>query len=107
MKRDDFVKTIQDIRTKVNDQPELAEISDLLTNLYDGSSELFNTIENLDNNNKELVTSNEKLRKTNMELFLKIGEQTKKEDPIEEPGKEKEPEKRSYTDLFNEKGEIK
>lgn len=104
MKQEDFTKTIQDIRTKVSDSPELSEVSDLLTNLFDGSTELFKTIDDLSSTKKELEKSNENLRNTNMKLFLKIGEQDKKEEDPTPIGENPPIEKRSFDNLFKEGG---
>lgn len=109
MNKEEFNSKINDIRNKVKDLPELVEVSDLLTDLFTGSNELFDELETTAKTQDELKLANDKLREVNNKLFLKIGDHEDKQDDIPTPPTdEKEPEeKKSFKDLFNEKGEFK
>lgn len=76
---------------------------ELLTELSDEGTKLFDRNAELDSSNRQLSDDNEKLRSANMKLFLKVGESRQPEaDPDTQPT-----EKRKFSDLFNEKGGLK
>ena len=96
MDRETFLNSITDIGTLediTEVRAKLSELSDEVLNVIDLNSELSES-------KTKLEQDNEKLRATNMQLFLKVGEQ-KKPDDLEKPK-----ERRSFKNLFNEKGEI-
>lgn len=98
MDRETFLNSITDIGTLediTEVRAKLSELSDDVLNVIDLNSELSES-------KTKLEQDNEKLRATNMQLFLKVGEQKKPDDlEIEKPK-----ERRSFKNLFNDKGEI-
>lgn len=82
---------------------------ELLSQLSDEASKDYDNLATLTETNSSLLTDNEKLRSANMQLFLRIGEsKDETERKKDETGiKDEPPKKRSFDNLFNEKGEIK
>lgn len=74
----------------------------LLTSLTDEVTNIYNTNETLTTDNERYRTDNDNLRNANMQLFLRVSGGR-----VEEHNQNEENEKRSYDDLFNEKGELK
>ena len=66
-------------------------------NVFDENATLTET-------NNTYKSDNEKLREANMKLFLRVGEH---KSPEEKPEPDTPPEKRSFNNLFDEKGNIK
>lgn len=100
MTRDEFMQQITAIGTCEDDVQRRSLLADLQTeasSLYDSNEELTNT-------NQTLTQDNENLRSANMKMFLKLGKPD--EDDKNKPGENK-PEKRSFENLFDEKGGIK
>lgn len=102
MERDELLALINNFR---NGQIEDDKKDELLTQISDGVSSVFDTLATVTTARDELTLSNEQLRAANMKLFMKIGEE--KKETTEEKGVEEPPKKRSFDDLFNEKGEFK
>lgn len=105
MDKDQFLEIINNIGT-IEDETERRE---LLTQLKDNVSDIFDTNESLNNENTKFKEDNEKLRSANMKLFLRVGadksEDDIKNDQVGEDEKEINP--RKFEDLFNEKGGLK
>lgn len=105
MDKNQFLETINNIGT-IEDETERRE---LLTQLKDNVSDIFDTNETLNNENAKFKEDNEKLRSANMKLFLRVGadksEDDIKKDQLGENEDEIKP--RKFEDLFNEKGGLK
>lgn len=104
MNKEDFTNIMNDIKSKVSD--DTGEISNLLSDLYDGFDGVFNERDTLKTNNTELKTTNETLKEQNMKLFLRVGQPTNtnnKSDDSNASGNESD---LSYDNLFNEEGEL-
>lgn len=105
MDKDQFLEIINNIGT-IEDETERRE---LLTQLKDNVSDIFDTNESLNSENTKFKEDNEKLRSANMKLFLRVGadksEDDIKKDQVGENDKENNP--RKFEDLFNEKGGLK
>lgn len=97
MNKEDFLSSITDIGSL----EDMTEVRTKLTELSDEVASVFDLNSELSEKNTKLDEDNEKLRSANMQLFLKVGGQKKPEDLGEEPK-----EKKSFKNLFNEKGEI-
>ena len=105
MDKTEFLGKITEIGTCEDD----VQRRSMLDELRDSVSEVYDNNDTLTKANQEYETANEKLRKANMEMFLKIGEQKSPEQVIKDttgvdPDKNK---KRSFDDLFDEKGYLK
>lgn len=72
---------------------------ELLADLQNESSSIFDRNSELEASNNKLTEDNESLRSANMKLFLQIGDH---HTPTPEPEEQKS--KREFKDLFNEKG---
>lgn len=98
------IKSIDTIEDEVARRTKLAELTNEVSTIYD-------TYSGLEEESHKLKEDNEKLRKANMDLFLQVGTQTKSvEETVKERTgieEEKEPERKKFEDLFNEKGELK
>ena len=84
-----------------------ATASDLLTQLTDGFERIVTDYEIASANVTQLTANNETLRQVNAKLFLRVGEKE-----IDPPAKGKdaggdELPRIDFTELFNEKGELK
>lgn len=82
---------------------------ELLSQLSEEASRDYDNLATLTETNQTLMNDNETLRQANMKLFLRVGEE---KDPDgkrkDETGiDDKKNEKRSFDNLFNEKGGIK
>lgn len=106
MDKQEYLDRLTEIGTCESDEERralIAEIHSEAERLYDSNSEL-------SANNTQLENDMESLRAANMKLFLQVGERRTPADiKRDETGIKDEPpkEKRNFTDLFNEKGEIK
>ena len=105
MEKQEFLERVTAIGTCEDD----AERRELLTQLSEEASKDYDTIATLTDENSNLRTKNETLRDANMQLFLRVGEN---KNPDEQKGDitgvhVEENKKRSFDELFNEKGEIK
>lgn len=83
---------------------------ELLSALSEEVGKDYDNLATLTDRNKSLLDDNETLRSANMKLFLRVGESKEdSERKKDETGIEQKeaPKKRSFDDLFNEKGEIK
>ncbi|MBQ8426175.1 MAG: hypothetical protein IJX16_00220 [Clostridia bacterium] len=82
---------------------------ELLSQLSEEAGKDYDNLATLTETNATLLNERETLREANMKMFLRIGEAKDAEVVKEnETGiKKEEPVKKSFDDLFNEKGEIK
>ena len=95
MDKETFLSKITEIGTCEDD----VRRRELLADLQNESTSLFDRNSELEASNKQYSDDNEKLRSANMKLFLQIGDH---ETPEYEP--KEEPKKLEFKDLFNEKG---
>lgn len=99
MNKEEFLESITAIGSSEDDVARrelLADLSEKVTSIFDDNN-------TLTENNKNLAADNEKLREANMKLFLRVGEQREPDTPKTDPT----PERRSFKNLFDEKGNIK
>lgn len=105
MLKDDFLSRITEIGSCEDD----VQRRELLSQLSEEAGKDYDNLATLEATNRTLSDDNEKLRSANMKLFLRVGES---KDPAEkvkdETGiKEGDKTKRSFDNLFNEKGVLK
>ena len=103
MTREEFMNQITAIGTCEDDVQRRSLLADLQTE----ASSLYDTNENLTNTNQTLTQDNEDLRSANMKLFLQIGNPEGNDGQNQNKGGQNPPEKRSFENLFDEKGGIK
>ena len=105
MQKQDFLNKITEIG-KCEDDVQRRE---LLSQLSEEASKDYDNLATLLATNATLTNDNETLRQANMKLFLRVGEERnpddkrKNETGVDDKGKEK----RSFDNLFNEKGGLK
>lgn len=102
MKKEEHTAKLMEIKEKTHETDDGA-ISNLLADLSDDYGVLLSKIDEITLQNEKLKNDNDNLRDSNMRLFLRVG---KTPEP-EESGKVEEPEKRTYENLFDEKGDLK
>lgn len=112
MDKKEFLAKITEIGTCEDDVQRrtlLAELNDEASNLYDENENLKTEKSNLETSNKQFESDNETLRQANMKLFLRVGEgKTDKQIQEDSTGvKSPDNQKRSFENLFNEKGGLK
>lgn len=95
MDKETFLSRITEIGTCEDD----VRRRELLSDLQNESTSVFDRNIELEGMNKKLNDDNESLRSANMKLFLQIGDHKTPEEDHEEPKN-----KREFKDLFNEKG---
>ena len=100
MNKAEFQSRIQEIGSC----EDISLIRTNLAELSDSVSEVFDNVDNLTQANNSLTENIDDLREANMQLFKMVGQKQNPEPP--EP-KDPEPKKRTYENLFNEKGELK
>lgn len=83
-----------------------AAASESLTQLSDDYDQTLTGWENDQNTVTTLTENNEKLRKVNADLFLRVGTQPAKKDPTPAEDEDEIP-NIPFSDLFDEKGELK
>lgn len=98
--KDELLSKLTDIGTTEDD----AERRSLLTIISEDIKTVYEANETLTAANTKFEEDNKKLQEYNMQLFLKVGTQSKQEEPGLKP---EETKKRKFEDLFNEKGELK
>lgn len=105
MEKQEFLDRITEIGTCEDD----VRRRELLASLSDEAGKDYDTITTLTESNEALQNDNETLRDANMKLFLRVGEEkTQHERKKDNTGIDEQPkEKRSFDDLFNEKGGLK
>ena len=99
MEKEEILSKLDEIGTCEDDVTRRT----LLTEIRDNVSEVFDSNVDLTEKNSKLTTENERILGENMKLFLRVGEVREPEKPHKEEPKEK----RSYENLFDEKGGIK
>ena len=97
--REDYAAAMQEIGQCEDDVTRRS----LLVALGDNLKSVFDENETLSQANQTFENENKRLQDVNMQLFLRVGDQAAGTDPEPDP----EPQKKSFTDLFNEKGDIK
>lgn len=112
MDKAQLLKMIKDVGTCEDDvqrRTMLAELNDEVSNLFDDRETLKTDKESLEASNEQYKTDNETLRQANMKLFLRVGsDKTDKQQKEDSTGiKTPDVSKRSFDDLFNEKGGLK
>lgn len=105
MLKEDFLNRI----TEIGSCDDEVQRRELLSQLSEEASKDYDNIATLTETNQSLTDANEKLRDANMKLFLRVGEtkdpasKVKDETGIDDKTKTK----RSFDNLFNEKGVLK
>lgn len=90
-----------EIKEKIHDTDD-GKITDLLADLSDDYGAVLAQIDEINLQNEKLKHDNDSLRESNMRLFLRI-----EKAPEENQTNQKEPQKRTYENLFDDKGELK
>lgn len=104
MDKNEFLSKIQEIGTCEDDATQRA----LLSELSNDVSAVYDEIDTLRSDNKQMTADMETLRSANMKLFQQVGIQKSPEDIAHDKGEPTPPpEKRSFNNLFDEKGNIK
>lgn len=104
MDKKEYSEKIMAIK-KLTHETDDGKIADLLSELSDGYGELSASFDDISLKNEKLTHDNESLRDTNMRLFLRVGQSYPGGGNDEQLETDKP--KRSFEDLFNEKGELK
>ena len=91
--------------TEIGKQEDAAQMRTMLSALTDEVSAVFDDRDNLAEQNQSYAQDNESLRSANMKLFLQVGEQRGEGNPAPEIDPPK-PQKMSFNDLFDERGNI-
>lgn len=100
------VEEFNDLATSIlNDLNDVGAVSTKLDDLRSGFNEEVGKREIAETEKAELEEKNASLQQANMDLFLRIGTPVKKEEVNEENNEEII--KKSYDDLFDDKGELK
>lgn len=105
MKKSEFTDKIKAIGTCEDEVQRRA----LLAELEEDAAKDYDELERLGTENQTLTQANEGLRDANMKLFLRVGEtKTEEQRKKDETGiEDQEKEKKKFSDLFDEKGELK
>ena len=90
--------------TEIGKLEDAAQMRTMLASLGDDVAAVFDENADLTVRNQTYAQDNENLRSANMKLFLQVGEQRQPEPPAPEPPK---PQRMSFNDLFDERGNIK
>lgn len=98
--REDFDNAIRELGQCEDDVTRRS----LLVQLSDNVSPVFDENQNLTQTNADLTKDLKEAQEHNMELFLRVGEKRETETP---ETKEEKREPRKFSDLFDEKGNIK
>ena len=101
MKKEEYTAKIMEIKEKIHDTDD-GKITDLLADLSDDYGAVLAQIDEINLQNEKLKHDNDSLRESNMRLFLRI-----EKAPEENQTIQKEPQKRTYENLFDDKGELK
>ena len=101
MKKDEHTAKIMEIKEKTHEMDD-GEITQLLADLSDDYGALLSQMDEINLQNEKLKNDNDNLRDTNMRLFLRVGKP-----PEENQTKQETPQKRTYENLFDEKGDLK
>lgn len=97
MEKEELLQRLDEIGTCEDD----VQRRTLLTEVRDSVSEVFDSNASLVEQNSTLTTDNERIKGENMKLYLRV---TEKSEPDKPPHVEEPKEKRSFNNLFNEKG---
>lgn len=113
MDKKEMLDKIKEIGTCTDDAQRrtmLTELTDHINNVFNENDVFKTENESLKTKNKEYETDNELLRQANMKMFLQLGSDKTEQETKEDTTGIKTPEesnKRSFEDLFNEKGGLK
>lgn len=102
MTRDEFSERCTDI---LNNLENRGEVSTMLDELRTAYYEIVEHGETVEAERDDLRARNDNLQQANMDLFLKVGKVATGE-PDPEPADTPEPEKMSFDDLYDERGEL-
>ena len=105
MDKEKFLEVIKEIGTcedEVERRTKLTELSEGVVNIFDSNSDL-------ESKNIKYLEEMEKLREANMQLFLRVGSNKTEEEVKEDKTgiKEEVKEPRKFSELFDEKGNLK
>lgn len=105
MDKEKFLEVIKEIGTcedEVERRTKLTELSEGVVNIFDSNSDL-------ESKNIKYQEEMEKLREANMQLFLRVGSNKTEEEVKEDKTgiKEEVKEPRKFSELFDEKGNLK
>ena len=104
MNKSEFLEAVTQIGSCEDD----VERRTLLADLSENVSNVFDSNESLTADNEKYLADNEKLRQANMNLFLKVGEQKTPEQIVQsQTGVQTPTERKSFTNLFDERGNLK
>jgi hypothetical protein len=101
MEREEYMQLITNIGTCEDE----AQRREMLTQLTDEASSIFNLNEQLTQQNTSLSEQINDVQAANMKLFLQVQDQKGGSGGIDKP--DPPAEKRKFSDLFDEKGAIK
>lgn len=110
MTKEEFLAKSVELTNYLNDQ---GKVTATLTELYNEFEKVVDSNEVLTQEKETLTNKNKELKEYNMDLFMKIGDQEKKQEKElnnsfnkEVPEDKEEEPKLKYEDLFNEKGDF-
>lgn len=104
MKRQEFIDKLKEIGTCDDDVQRRTMLADLETEV----SKDYDNLETLTTTNATLTEDNEKLRKANMDLFLHMGKPSGENNNHNGNNNNVNTDKkRTFSNLFDEKGELK
>lgn len=106
MEKKEFIDTLTEIGTCEDETRR----RDLLATLNTEASTLFDNNATLTTQNASLTSDNENLRAANMKLFLQVGQQKDTAEKMKDTTgiqQEQPAKKKSFNDLFDEKGGLK
>lgn len=99
MTKEEYIEKISAIKEKTHEMDD-GFITNILAELADDYVSLLSQVQNTNLQNEKLKNDNDNLRDTNMRLFLRVGSE-------QVPPEHEEGTKREFSNLFNEKGELK
>ena len=102
MTQEEMLAKLTEIGTATDDAARRA----LITEVTDAVTGIYQSNETLTAANTKYEADNKKLQEYNMQLFLRVGDPTKKKETVDKTGEETKPVLK-YENLFNEKGELK
>lgn len=102
MTREEFSARCADIMDNLENR---GDVSTMLDELRTAFYEVVEHGEEVEAERDDLRARNDNLQQANMDLFLKVGKVATGE-PDAEPENEPEPEKMSFDDLYDERGEL-
>lgn len=104
MKKEEHKSKLEEVLNNLQDQGKVTEILAEITNDYE---DITTKLDTFASTNEKLTQDAESLRAANMKLFLQIGSTPKPEDIKPEPEPDAPKEKKTFENLFDEKGGLK